>query len=53
MIFGISTLWWKYTHNQHHVVVNEYDIDPDITHLPFFAVNKVIQKISKNLISYH
>jgi sphingolipid 8-(E)-desaturase len=42
MIFGVSSLWWKYTHNQHHVVVNEYDIDPDITHLPFFAVNKVL-----------
>lgn len=40
VIFGVSSLWWKYTHNQHHVVTNEYDRDPDITHLPVFAVNK-------------
>lgn len=40
VIFGVSSLWWKYTHNQHHVVTNEYDRDPDITHLPVFAVDK-------------
>jgi len=39
-IFGVSSIWWKYTHNQHHVVTNEYDRDPDITHLPFYAVSK-------------
>lgn len=38
--FGVSSAWWKYTHNQHHVVTNEYDRDPDITHLPFLAVHK-------------
>lgn len=73
VIFGVSSLWWKYTHNQvcvcagisasdtcmltlvlyilslfllpgsqHHVVTNEYDRDPDITHLPIFAVNKLM-----------
>jgi len=41
-LFGISSIWWNYTHNQHHVVTNEYDHDPDITHLPFFAVNKMM-----------
>jgi len=39
-IFGISALWWKYTHNQHHVVTNEWDRDPDITHCPIFAVSE-------------
>uniref|UniRef100_A0A7S1KRD7 Cytochrome b5 heme-binding domain-containing protein n=1 Tax=Percolomonas cosmopolitus TaxID=63605 RepID=A0A7S1KRD7_9EUKA len=39
-IFGVSTLWWKYTHNQHHVVTNEWDRDPDITHVPIFVVTK-------------
>lgn len=39
-IFGISALWWKYTHNQHHIVTNEWDRDPDITHCPIFAVSE-------------
>lgn len=39
-VFGVSALWWKYTHNQHHVVTNEWDRDPDITHVPIFAVTK-------------
>jgi len=38
--FGVSSSWWKYTHNQHHVVTNEYDRDTDVTHLPFYAVSK-------------
>jgi delta8-fatty-acid desaturase len=38
--FGCSSSWWKYTHNNHHVVTNEYDRDTDITHLPFYAVSK-------------
>lgn len=38
--FGVSSSWWKYTHNQHHVVTMEHDRDTDITHLPFFAVSK-------------
>jgi len=38
--FGVSSIWWKYTHNQHHIVTNEHDRDPDVTHLPFFAVSK-------------
>jgi len=38
--FGCSSSWWKYTHNNHHVVTNEYDRDTDITHLPFYAVSR-------------
>lgn len=38
--FGVSALWWKYTHNQHHVLTNEWDRDPDITHVPIFSVSK-------------
>jgi delta8-fatty-acid desaturase len=37
---GISAAWWKYTHNQHHVVPNEYERDPDIMHLPIFAMTE-------------
>lgn len=53
--FGVSAIWWKYTHNQHHVVTNEYDIDPDITHLPFYAVNKFMflsKKKSKDMSTF-
>lgn len=38
--FGCSSSWWKYTHNNHHIVTNEYDRDTDLTHLPFYAVSK-------------
>jgi len=37
---GISVAWWKATHNVHHSVPNTVDCDPDIAHLPVFAVNK-------------
>mmetsp|Transcript_3404 Transcript_3404/g.8653 ORF Transcript_3404/g.8653 Transcript_3404/m.8653 type:complete len:503 (+) Transcript_3404:152-1660(+) len=37
---GISVAWWKATHNVHHAVPNSVDCDPDIAHLPVFAVHK-------------
>ncbi|KAL3829703.1 hypothetical protein ACJIZ3_018505 [Penstemon smallii] len=37
---GISIAWWKWTHNAHHVACNSLDYDPDLQHLPFFAVSK-------------
>jgi cytochrome b involved in lipid metabolism/fatty acid desaturase len=37
---GISVAWWKATHNVHHAVPNTVDCDPDIAHLPVFAVDK-------------
>lgn len=37
---GISLGWWKYSHNTHHVVCNSVEDDPDIQHMPVFAVNK-------------
>ncbi|KAL6982048.1 Delta 8 Fatty Acid Desaturase [Sarracenia purpurea var. burkii] len=36
---GISIAWWKWTHNAHHIAVNSLDYDPDLQHLPFFAVS--------------
>lgn len=36
---GISVAWWKATHNVHHAVPNTVDCDPDIAHLPVFAVD--------------
>lgn len=39
---GISVAWWKATHNVHHAVPNTVDCDPDIAHLPVFALHKLM-----------
>ncbi|KAF3439938.1 hypothetical protein FNV43_RR18216 [Rhamnella rubrinervis] len=36
---GISIAWWKWTHNAHHISCNSLDYDPDLQHIPFFAVS--------------
>lgn len=36
---GLSMGWWKRSHNVHHIVTNSPEHDPDIEHLPFFAVS--------------
>ncbi|KAF1809068.1 fatty acid/sphingolipid desaturase [Eremomyces bilateralis CBS 781.70] len=36
---GLSIGWWKRNHNVHHVVTNSPEHDPDIQHVPFFAVS--------------
>ncbi|KAI9216858.1 fatty acid desaturase-domain-containing protein [Blastocladiella britannica] len=35
---GISIGWWKKSHNVHHIITNHPEHDPDIQHLPVFAV---------------
>lgn len=35
---GLSLGWWKRNHNVHHLVTNDPTHDPDIQHLPFFAI---------------
>lgn len=35
---GLSLGWWKRNHNVHHLITNDPVHDPDIQHLPFFAV---------------
>lgn len=48
---GISVAWWKATHNVHHAVPNSVDCDPDIAHLPVFAVH---EHMFRNLFNkYH
>lgn len=37
-IGGLSIGWWKHNHNVHHIVTNHPEHDPDIQHLPFFAI---------------
>ncbi|XP_057981040.1 delta(8)-fatty-acid desaturase 2 [Malania oleifera] len=36
---GISIAWWKWTHNGHHIACNSLDHDPDLQHMPVFAVS--------------
>ena len=36
---GLSLGWWKRNHNVHHLIPNDPVHDPDIQHLPFFAVS--------------
>lgn len=36
---GLSMGWWKRNHNVHHIVTNSPEHDPDIEHMPFFAVS--------------
>mmetsp|Transcript_12277 Transcript_12277/g.20346 ORF Transcript_12277/g.20346 Transcript_12277/m.20346 type:complete len:586 (+) Transcript_12277:79-1836(+) len=39
-LMGISTGWWKRSHNCHHVVCNSVEHDPDIQLMPVVAVAK-------------
>ncbi|EIE22578.1 fatty acid/sphingolipid desaturase [Coccomyxa subellipsoidea C-169] len=39
LFLGASVQWWKYNHNTHHVTPNSSEHDPDIQHLPFFALS--------------
>lgn len=36
---GLSLGWWKDNHNIHHLVTNHPEHDPDIQHIPFFAIS--------------
>ncbi|POY74178.1 hypothetical protein BMF94_2752 [Rhodotorula taiwanensis] len=38
-IGGLSLGWWADNHNVHHLVTNAPEHDPDIQHLPFFAIS--------------
>ncbi|KAL6980040.1 stearoyl-CoA 9-desaturase [Sarracenia purpurea var. burkii] len=46
---GISIGWWKWHHYAHHICVNSLDFDPDVQHLPLFAVSS---KLFESLTSY-
>ncbi|KAJ3536522.1 hypothetical protein NMY22_g6001 [Coprinellus aureogranulatus] len=38
-IGGLSIGWWVQNHNVHHIVTNHPSHDPDIEHIPFFAIS--------------
>ncbi|XP_068644810.1 delta(8)-fatty-acid desaturase-like [Aristolochia californica] len=46
---GISIGWWKRNHNAHHIACNSLDFDPDLQHMPLFAVSS---KLFNSLTSY-
>lgn len=50
LLSGVSIGWWKATHNVHHLVTNSVEYDPDIQHLPVFAVG---QEYFKDIYSYY
>ncbi|KDQ63467.1 hypothetical protein JAAARDRAFT_29485 [Jaapia argillacea MUCL 33604] len=41
---GLSIGWWVDNHNIHHLVTNHPSHDPDIEHLPFFAISPTFFK---------
>ncbi|KAI8873711.1 delta-6 fatty acid desaturase [Ramicandelaber brevisporus] len=41
---GLSAGWWKSSHNVHHALPNHPEHDPDIQHLPFYAIDTVFFK---------
>ncbi|PVI07424.1 fatty acid desaturase [Periconia macrospinosa] len=45
---GLSAGWWKSNHNVHHIVTNSPEHDPDIEHMPFFAIS---HRFFQNLFS--
>jgi delta8-fatty-acid desaturase len=45
---GLSIGWWKHSHYVHHIITNHVEHDPDIQHLPFFAVSS---KFAENVYS--
>ncbi|KAJ3306796.1 hypothetical protein HDV03_003833 [Kappamyces sp. JEL0829] len=45
---GLSIGWWKHSHYVHHIITNDPEHDPDIQHLPFFAVTA---RFTKSLYS--
>mmetsp|Transcript_82896 Transcript_82896/g.101604 ORF Transcript_82896/g.101604 Transcript_82896/m.101604 type:complete len:464 (+) Transcript_82896:33-1424(+) len=54
---GISSSWWKYTHNVHHIRTNDLSFDPDIQHMPFLAItieyfNNVYSKFHRKVLEY-
>lgn len=48
---GISTEYWKRSHNVHHIVCNSVEHDPDIQHQPALAVDPKL--LGKYWSTYH
>ena len=51
-MMGISLGWWKMSHNVHHLNCNSVEHDPDIQHMPVFAVSERLFR-DKFFSTYH
>jgi delta8-fatty-acid desaturase len=51
LCMGISSAWWKYTHNVHHVRTNDLHFDPDIQHMPAIAIT--VEYLDKIFSKFH
>ncbi|KAK9143891.1 hypothetical protein Syun_013291 [Stephania yunnanensis] len=47
---GVSIAWWKRNHNAHHIACNSLEFDPDVQHMPVFAVSS---RLFNSLTSYY
>lgn len=50
---GISISWWKSSHNTHHIETNQIERDPDIQHLPIFALSEIVIQNGGVYSTYH
>jgi fatty acid desaturase len=53
LLTGISITWWKQTHYAHHVATNSITHDPDVQHLPVFAVTPNLFRAGTVFSVYH
>ena len=51
--FGVSGVWWKYSHNIHHIFTNSIENDPDIQYLPLFAISPDMIKNGGFFSNFH
>lgn len=53
LLTGLSTAWWKHSHNAHHVVTNSTSHDPDIQHMPVMAITDKFWKEGGGTFSHY
>lgn len=54
VVTGLSSVWWRQSHFQHHAHTNVIEEDPDILHMPIFSVSKKLFKpFYHNFIGTH
>lgn len=46
---GLSLIWWCDNHDVHHLVTNHPEHDPDIQHMPIFAISPVFVRCTRLL----
>lgn len=55
-IKGASSKWWNFRHHQHHVKVNVYKKDPDVTFPIMFLIGDLIAehwgRMKKGIMPY-